>query len=132
MSQGFSLSKTVKARAPSLPYEQIKDRVLGRGYELSLVFIGKMRSRRLNRLYRGKDKVANVLSFPLAKKSGEIFITLSETKLFGVEKLFIHGLLHLKGMQHGATMDKTEAVLQRQYFNGTSHRRRGRHRYRRD
>ena len=84
---------------------------MGEKYELSLVFCGNFLSRRLNRVYRGKDKVANVLSFPLSAHSGEIFINLTNPKPFGVAHLFIHGLLHLKGMQHGDTMEETEQKI---------------------
>ena len=81
---------------------------MGKSYELSLVFCGDTLSRKLNRAYRGKDKPTNVLSFPLSEKSGEIFINLSRTKPFGAQKLFIHGLLHLNGMEHGARMERAE------------------------
>ena len=53
-------------------------------------------------------KVSNVLAFPLSKTSGEILICKSAAKPFTVEYLFIHGLLHLKGLKHGATMEREE------------------------
>lgn len=103
---------------PSLPYDKIKDVVLSERYELSLAFIDKRKSRELNRIYRKKDYSTNVLSFPITKNSGEILIDLEtarvETKKFGmtyrtfVLYLFIHGLLHLKGMRHGAKMELAE------------------------
>ena len=109
-------------------FSRLKNTVLGRQYELSLVFIDQKRSRELNKTYRKKNKPTNVLSFPLSKKSGEIFIDLvtskSEAKKFGmsftqfVKYLFIHGILHLKGMRHGATMENAEKKL----LNGTSNR----------
>lgn len=112
----------------SIPFTRLKNHVLERRYELSLVFADPKLSRRLNTKYRGKSKPANVLSFPLAKKSGEIFIDLvtaqKEATKFEmsfqkfVEFLFIHGLLHLKGMKHGATMEQAEEKL----LHGTSNR----------
>ena len=84
---------------------------MGKGYELSLVFCGNSLSRKLNRVYRGKDRPTNVLSFPLSKNSGEIFINLSGLGAFGVLELFIHGLLHLKGMAHGRKMEQAEKKL---------------------
>lgn len=110
---------------------EIKDKVLGKKYELSLVFTNKTLSRKLNRIYRGKNKPTNVLSFQISKTSGEIFIDLDtarkEYKKFGmnfkefVKFLYIHGLLHLKGMDHGRKMEEAEKKL----LHGTSQR--GRH-----
>ncbi|MGB3922077.1 MAG: rRNA maturation RNase YbeY [Minisyncoccia bacterium] len=105
----------------SIPFERLKRSVLGKDFELSLVFADDKLSRRLNRIYRGKNKPANVLSFPLSKKSGEIFIDLitaeKEAPRYGlsyrdfVKLLFVHGLLHLKGMRHGRKMERTEKKL---------------------
>ena len=72
----------------------------------------------LNRSYRGKDTPTNILSFPLSKTEGELIICLAkvrqETKLFGrpfpnlLAFLVIHGLFHLKGQDHGSTMERDE------------------------
>lgn len=92
--------------------------VLGKDYALSLAFISPRVSRALNRTHRGKDKPANVLSFPLSKRSGEILIDLvtakkqapqfSATPSRFVGQLFIHGLFHLRGFAHGSRMDRAE------------------------
>ena len=113
----FSLSSTVKTY-PRLPYEKIKDDILGPEYELSLVFVGSVRAQKLNAEHRGKTYVPNVLSFPIGKNIGEIFITpevakkeaasFSMTKTGYIGYLFIHGLLHLKGLDHGTRMDTAE------------------------
>lgn len=110
--------KDIPARVRGLPFEAMKDLILGKKYELSLVFVGNSVSKRLNSSLRGKDRPTNILSFPLSKESGEIFIDLPlstrqakkiDLKLeVWIGKLFIHGLLHLKGMDHGDTMDKAE------------------------
>ncbi len=99
------------SRAESKRFEELKNKILGKKYELSLVFCKNALSRRLNRVYRGKDTPANVLSFPLSKNSGEIFINLSRTDTFSAGELFIHGCLHLKGMRHGSKMLKAEQQL---------------------
>ncbi len=114
----FSLSSTVR-RHPRLPYERMKDDVLGTSYSLSLVFVGPVRARRLNRKHRNKDYVPNVLSFPLTATHGEIYITPSVAAREAPKRgmtlggyvgfLFIHGLLHLEGMPHGARMEQAEA-----------------------
>lgn len=118
----------------SIPFTRLKNSALGQDFELSLVFIDNIFSRRLNRTYRGKNKPTNILSFPLTKKSGEIFIDLvtskKDAKKFEmsfrnfVTFLFIHGLLHLKGMRHGYTMERKELKL----LHGTSNLSRHRHR----
>lgn len=103
---------------PILPYEEMKNAILGKKYELSLVFIGKVRAQTLNKTHRNATYTPNVLSFPLDTHIGEIYITpsiaLKEAHKFSLSPkgyigyLFIHGLLHLKGYPHGATMERAE------------------------
>ncbi|MHB1316796.1 MAG: rRNA maturation RNase YbeY [Minisyncoccota bacterium] len=124
-SESITIVNKTKGRLPSLPFAQMKDAVLGKNYELSIVFIGERRSKNLNNKYRQKNKSANVLSFPLDKKSGELFITPQkakrEMKSFDrkydnfIAFLFIHGLYHLKGMDHGSTMEKAEEKIRVQF-----------------
>lgn len=112
----------------------LKDKVLGQEYELSLVFAGKTLSHHLNATYRGQDKSTDILTFPLSKTSGEIFIDLvtarKEAKKFKmsftkfVVYLFIHGLLHLKGMRHGDRMEEAEKKLLYGTSNSSGHRHR--------
>jgi probable rRNA maturation factor len=104
----------------------MRDAVLVKNYELSLVFIGNKKSRVLNKKHRGKDKSASILSFPLSKKEGEIFICLDTAKRdarkFEMKKskfigfLFIHGLMHLKGFKHGSTMKRAEKKIWLKFF----------------
>ncbi len=106
-------------------FSRIKDKVLGKKYDLSLVFIGPKESQKLNYKFREKDKPTNILSFSLSKTSGEIFITPSVAKkqapLFDktfdafVVQLLIHGLFHLKGMEHGGKMERAETQI-RKFF----------------
>lgn len=114
------------ARAyPKHPYETIKNAVLGKSYTLTLVFTGATRAQALNKAHRGATYVPNVLSFPLDAHNGEIYITPTvarrEAKKFDmtyegyVGFLFIHGLLHLKGHDHGATMEKAERLFVRKF-----------------
>lgn len=81
--------------------------------------------RRLNETYRGKGTPANVLSFPLGKDAGEIFLNPArarrEARSFELspeghlEYLLIHGCLHLKGLDHGSTMDRAEVSYRKQF-----------------
>lgn len=95
---------------------------MGKRYELSFSFINKAEIHKLNKKYRKKDKPTDILSFPLSKTSGEILICKEIAKLkskdFGLKSadyllfLFIHGCLHLKGLDHGEEMEK----LEQKYF----------------
>jgi probable rRNA maturation factor len=103
----------------------MKDAVLGKNYSLSLSFVGATRAQKLNQTYRKKNYVPNVLSFPLEEKTGEIIICPQVAKLEAkkfdlsvdgyIAYLFIHGLVHLKGHDHGDTMDKLEQKFMRQF-----------------
>jgi len=73
-----------------------------------------------------RDTLAsNVLAFPLSKKSGELLLcsktARAQAKEFGMDHhtflayLFIHGLLHLKGFAHGATMESEERRVMRRF-----------------
>lgn len=128
MSAGkrFSIAHTTKGRPPRLPFSAIKKDILGARYTLSLVFVGEKRSADLNKTYRGKNRAANVLAFPLARDEGEIYITPArarkDARLFQkgyndfVGFLFIHACLHLKGMRHGRAMEKEEERFFKKYF----------------
>jgi len=121
----FSLSHTTRTKPPALPFEEMKNDILGKQYELSLVFVGDIKSQRLNQTYREKSYIPNVLSFPLDDTTGEIFINPRQAKreakkhdmsLVGfIGFLFIHGLLHLKGHAHGDTMENAEIRYKKKY-----------------
>ena len=117
-SENFNIINITKGKLPSLPFAMMAQKILGKNYELSLAIVGDAKSKSLNNKFRGKNKPTNVLSFPLSKNSGEIFLNLNvakkEAPKFGtnfgafVQYLVIHGLLHLKGMEHSSTMDTAE------------------------
>ena len=122
---GFRTKNTTKGNPPRLPFTDLKTKILGKNYTLSLVFVSNQKSKILNKTYRNKNAPANVLSFPLEKTSGEIFIDLQEArKEFSkfnlsyknfVALLFIHALLHLKGLRHGSTMEQREKEVMRDF-----------------
>jgi probable rRNA maturation factor len=124
MSQKFSITSTIKS-FPAFPYQEMKEAVLGKNYELSLTFVGTKRAQKLNVDYRQKTYVPNVLSFPLDEACGEIFIcpeiSYKEAWEFNLSKegyiafLFIHGLLHLKGYDHGAKMEELEKRFMKRF-----------------
>ena len=103
---------------PSVPFLSIKEIIIGRKYNLTLIFCTPRESQERNKKYRGKDYPTNILSFPLSKNEGEIYISLAtarrDAKNFELtyneflHLLFIHGTLHLKGYEHGSTMERLE------------------------
>lgn len=107
-----------KGKLPRLPFANMKNEILGEDYELTIVSATNNLSKKLNNEYRQKNYPTNILSFPLSKKEGEIILDLktikkeapsfnmSYTNFLGF--LVIHGMLHLKGMEHGSTMERQE------------------------
>ena len=82
--------------------------------DISIIFVGASKIRQLNKLYRKKDKVTDVLSFFYGNE-GEIFICLKQAKQqardnkhdLRVElvRLTIHGLAHIAGYDHEKDSD---------------------------
>jgi probable rRNA maturation factor len=121
----FTLINPRKAKLPRLAFRSMKDAVLGEGYMLNLVIVDKKEIERLNREYRGKNTPTDILSFPLSRDEGEMYINIEEAKKeakkFGrsfpnfFAFLFIHGLVHLKGHTHGSTMERLEKKYRGQF-----------------
>lgn len=80
--------------------------------------VGPAESRRLNRLYRGRDKPTNVLSFPASPEERELCgslgdlvvcaaVVAAEAREQGKARaahwahMVVHGVLHLHGHDHG-------------------------------
>lgn len=96
---------------------------------VNVIFIGENEIQTLNREYREKDSVTDVLSFNIDSKEllGEIYIcpayvhkTIQEN-LFTEEivRLIIHGILHLVGYDHDVelneeTKDKIEMFVKQE------------------
>jgi probable rRNA maturation factor len=113
----IDIRRTVSGAA-DIPYEAIATRILGPQYELSLTICGDDLARRMNKTYRKKTYSPNVLSFPYSKTTGEIFLNARkaerEARAFGTTAkkrmalLLVHGCFHLKGYDHGVTMERLE------------------------
>lgn len=118
-----------KGKIISYPYLAMKDAILGTSYDLTIVFCTPEESRVRNMLYRQKNYPTNVLSFPLSKKEGEIYLCLSIVRKGAkdfdmsyhqfLQFLIIHGMLHLKGYDHSSTMERLERKYLQQFFRGT-------------
>lgn len=102
-------------------------RLLGEKRSVSVVLVGNAKIKKLNREYRGKDKVTDVLSFgDLGEKDflGEIVICLPQirrqAKKYQVAeqeelaRMLAHGLLHLKGLDHECSVKKAKKMFQEQ------------------
>ncbi len=110
---------------PHVPFEKFKKNVLGKKYDLSLVFLSPSEAQRISVRTKHSQKAHNVLSFPLSKNSGEIFlcpgVARAQAKSYGtsvsefLSYLFIHGMLHLKGYSHGDTMERHEQRLMKRF-----------------
>ncbi|MEK7588258.1 MAG: rRNA maturation RNase YbeY [Patescibacteria group bacterium] len=126
MENSLSILNQTKGKLPNLPFVLLKNDILGEKYSLSIAFIGEKKSKEINFKYRGKNNPTNILSFPLSKTEGEILIcpnvVKTQLKLWNKNYrdftgfLVIHGMLHLKGMEHGAIMEKAEKKYDQKYF----------------
>jgi probable rRNA maturation factor len=118
MQEAFSLINKTHGKPPRLPFARLKDAILGTSYTLSVALVTPKESHRLNLAHRAKDKPTNVLSFVYEKNSGELVLDVATAKKdasnFDMPQatfllyLVIHGMLHLKGYDHGSTMEKEE------------------------
>jgi probable rRNA maturation factor len=97
--------------------------------EVALVLAGDGTIRRYNRVYRGKDRPTDVLSFPGAGGEaglGDILISVDtaarNARALGrslaqeLDVLALHGFLHVLGYDHetdGGAMDRLEGRLRR-------------------
>ncbi len=125
MNETVFIKNRTKGSHPDLPFSLMKDFVLGEEYELSVVFVGNAASRALNKKWRQKDKPTNVLAFPLSPDMGEIFINIRKANQEAAEFerkpenfiafLFIHALVHLKGLDHGDEMEAEEVRVRKKF-----------------
>ncbi|MEO5635255.1 MAG: rRNA maturation RNase YbeY [Candidatus Paceibacterota bacterium] len=127
-SEIFIVNKT-RMKMPSLSYLQMKKDILGSDYSLSVAYVNEKISQKINTERRGKNNPTNILSFALTKKVGEILLCPSvikkEAPIF--DKTFhqflilivIHGMLHLRGMRHGAKMEAEEKKFEKKYLSRT-------------
>jgi probable rRNA maturation factor len=123
---GFSIVNETRAGIPAKArFSAIKKAALDTDYDLSLIFTTPASIRKLNLIYRDKDKATEILSFPISKKEGEIYVCQSEARKeakkfnrpYGnfLYFLFIHGCVHLKGYDHGSRMESIEAKLRKKF-----------------
>lgn len=125
---GSDFEKILK-KSEAILGTRIKNLLRSRTGEICLIITKNRHIKTLNRMYRRVDKPTDVLSFAYLENSkvlkgekvlnvGDIFISIDIAKNQAKEKnhslkkeltvLFIHGLLHLFGFDHGNDKEETE------------------------
>lgn len=111
----------------TLALKKVKGAAFEKQAELSVVLTGDGEVRKLNRLYRKKDKTTDVLSFPLLEGKrlktgkgsiplGDVVLSVPQTRRQAREQgkefhaelalLLTHGILHLLGYDHGTKAEE--------------------------
>ena len=117
-----NLTKEVVPRALLKKVAQSVLRKERRKAGLSIVLLEKKHMLQLNRTYRKKNKVANVLSFPIPELGlGEVILCPAEirkdAKKYGIPYtkalawMLIHGILHVLGYTHRRMIKKEKRYL---------------------
>ena len=109
------------------------NRAMGnRPREVSVLFCGDRRMAGLNRRWRGRERSTDVLAFPASEAAsgflGDIVISIpyasrqarrrGESRAREVDRLLLHGYLHLLGFDHETDrgeMDALEAKLRKRF-----------------
>ncbi len=125
----LDFSNTTKQELPlsETLLQKIADDILDTSYDVSIVVVGEKRAHSLNKEYRGKDYIPNVLSFPIDETMGEIFLNPKTARLEAPKfdlsvtnylyYLLIHSMLHLKGFDHSDEMSAKESFFMKKYFD---------------
>ena len=123
----------VGGRRPALPpatVRRIARAVLSgerRDADLSVTFLGPVTMRRLNRRYKGRDAVTDVIAFALPTPDerlvGDVYVCAEvaarQARQHGVSRrqelirLVIHGVLHVLGHDHPEGPDRTRSSMWR-------------------
>ncbi len=125
MASNTEIRTTIRGPVPRIPFEAMANAVLGKSYSLSLVICGDKLAQRMNATYRKKTYYPNVLSFPYSTTEGEIFLNIPkasrEAKQGGISLtkraalLYVHGLFHLKGLDHSDHMEAMEQKILKRF-----------------
>ncbi len=125
MFRNFRIINETRGALPRFSFEEMKDTVLGKRYDLTLIVTDSKRIKKLNTIYRGKENPTDILSFPISDNEGEIYMCPAEAKKEARKfnrsydnffaYLFIHGCTHLKGYDHGGIMDSVEAKIRSKF-----------------
>ena len=118
LGSGLEILGNKTTLTEELPFLKIKKYLLKNKYNLSLIFHNPKKAKELNIKYRNKKYIPNILTFNISDDEGEIYICLSEARKQYrdfqlnykeyITLLFIHGILHLKGMDHHNDIDENK------------------------
>jgi|JI8StandDraft_1071087.scaffolds.fasta_scaffold36898_2 rRNA maturation RNase YbeY len=125
MSSPITINNTTRASVRVSLFNKAQKSILPK-VSVSLALVSPSKARAYNMRLRAKNYVPNVLSYLLSKDSGEIILCPLEIKKqapsYGLTYsqcmlyMFIHALLHLKGRQHGTTMEREEWRLLKAFY----------------
>ena len=127
--EGNNLSVVRRTRGdfPELPYQKIKDTVLGKRYQLDISFVDTPTSSKLHVEHKKKPGPANTLAFPYSDSDGEIIMHLEtirrQARMYErsyhhhLMFLCIHSMLHLKSFKHGDEMEKLEERFYKKFLS---------------
>jgi probable rRNA maturation factor len=105
-----SLARWARAARPATP--------------VTLRVVGQREGRRLNSSFRKKNRATNVLSFPLGAQGDVVLchpVIVREARVqhkplaAHYAHLVAHGVLHLRGYDHGARMEREEIRILRRF-----------------
>ncbi len=121
----LSIQRSTQGKIPDLPFVRVKERILGKKYNLSIAFVGRTESSRLHLEYSKKHGPANTLAFPLSHNEGEIVMSLETIRRFAsnykftysefIVYLLIHSMVHLKGYEHSDEMETLEQKYRKEF-----------------
>jgi probable rRNA maturation factor len=112
----------IKESRFNLIYKKVFNEIKVKNPEFSLYIVGKEKIRKINKKFRNKDSYTDVIAIEYKDPFyiGDIYIcpdeVLKNSLIFGVkfseeiERVFIHGLLHLLGYNHINPLNKSEKM----------------------
>ena len=121
-------SKTINAEIIKKIILKVLRRMKCKKGEVSVNFVTENKIKAINKIYRKKDKITDVISFSAQegervgdeKDLGDIFICLKkikkQAKEYGVSweeelvRMLVHGVLHLLGYDHQSVRDEKEMI----------------------
>lgn len=128
MIEVFNRNKLLKI-SKDIPIDNIKlllEKEFDIENNINIVFVTPKHIQRLNRSYRKKDEVTDLLSFNIDSDTilGEIYIcpeyvintTSSKNLQKQIIRLFIHGILHLRGYDHKEKFDELDYSNEAMYI----------------
>lgn len=114
----LTIVRRTSGAVPDIPYQKIKDTILGKKYMLDISFVDTQTSTDLHVEHKKKPGPANTLAFAYSTSEGEIIMHLKtirqQARLYGrtyhqhLMFLCIHSMLHLLGHEHGDSMEALE------------------------